>query len=726
VSQIVGYILALQITAGLMVGIILISNDTINNSTKDAAEIIAEDIAHVVSDAVLGAVSTRRNIDESSYEFVVDIPRTLVGKPYYVELTDKKVYVNSTDGFITVNCTTYNAEEFNYGISGKAYGSNGRIEVFCNPVEEVYKFDFGTLNSNVADGYIKIVNTSASFITDTWLDGWDYRMSIVLNNSVSEDYRKYGITSLDLDSFSYPIYLKPSYFDYSKTNLSSGIDIRFYDKDDSGLSNSLDYFIEIWNPIGTSKIWVEITGHSPLNMNSKKTIYMYFGNDSAVDIQSDPADFFDFYDDFSDPDESQKKWYDFPENNANFSSNNCLNLSNGSAVYTNDSIFEQNKNDPSIHFQNPVNFTINYTSETDDDFSFEGNGTSNVNIVYNLYRVEAMMRLFPDDAKASTVLGVLMNRPGIVNKFSEIFENSYVTISNSSTLNGYSLGKGYPIEGNAGGMAGGIGGGELLESKDISIPDRWFVQRTGVFIGKTENETYGTFENTSKNPSETEQVHFYNSDNYTIIGNIRFNCTENKKMSSFVSLPQVLDTNESFTNRRDDPGGVPFLSGNMSIGLESFMDSYLLVDWVKVYKTLIYDLNPSFEGLDSNNSYWSNKDKVSSDIDSLNNDIFYDYNNGTEKVEFIVENLPEGDLFVTFGMGSKKIGHSTNIKINNSEGMISTIQASDDPSNYSNCYSFIEKEDNDGTLKFVFSGNWIINTLKIEKGDKGISIKEGV
>jgi len=717
VSQIIGYVLALQITAVLMTGIILISNDTINRSTEEAAEIIGEDIAQVVSDAVLGAVSTRRTIPDSSYEFTVDIPRTLAGKSYYIELTDKTVFVNSTDGLISVNCTTYNSEEFNYGISGRSYGSNGKIKIFCNKVDDIFKFDFGTPSSNVSRGYIA-VKAFAGISDKVWLNGWGYRLPIVLDNSVPDSYREVGITSLDLYNFSYIIYLKPSYFDYSLAN-ENGADLRFYDSYDKPLETRLNHFIETWNPIGVSKIWVNLTGYNnSFLMNTTKTIHMYFGNETAEDVQADPSEFFDFYDDFNDAGGhlGGTSWSEFTTNpeGINVTSDSCLNLTNQEAVYTKDFILERNTESPTITFESPYDFTVDIGEPLDVAI----NGTRTVYIVYNLYKVEAMMRLKPYDVDSDVILGVLMNVTVQVHghsTFDNVFENSYVTTSNYNQTCGYTFDKGYPPPISV------ING--YLAQKNVPIPNNWFLQRTGVFIGNTNTIVKG------KNGST--KINEHSQGNYTYIGNSRFNCTIDKYISSFVYLPDVIDTDEAESGDSDENAtGPPYLSGKIGIGLTGDDNSYLLVDWVRVYRSLIYDLGINYNGLESNFSYWDDPAYVGSAFTSLNDALFYDYNMGSAQVSFVVENLPEDeDLFVTIGMGSEDIAHDTTITIKDEfSNKISTIYASDDAGSYSICYQAISADSHGSKLIFGFESSddsvWLVNTLTIEKGDGGIHIEE--
>jgi hypothetical protein len=84
------------------------------------------------------------------------------------------------------------------------------------------------------------------------------------------------------------IELNATNFDYSKAK-ADGSDIRFYDANDI----ELNYWIENWNTLGTSTLWVKVP-----TIGTDK-IYIYYGNPSASKVSSGSATF-DFFDDFED------------------------------------------------------------------------------------------------------------------------------------------------------------------------------------------------------------------------------------------------------------------------------------------------------------------------------------------------------------------------------------------------------------------------------------------
>ena len=96
--------------------------------------------------------------------------------------------------------------------------------------------------------------------------------------------------------FQVKIQLNPSNFKYFKAK-SDGSDLRFYDQSDT----ELNYWIENWDPSGTSNIWVKV----PILNTSY--IIMKYGNPFARP-RSNGSRVFEFFDDFEDPIIDTTKW----------------------------------------------------------------------------------------------------------------------------------------------------------------------------------------------------------------------------------------------------------------------------------------------------------------------------------------------------------------------------------------------------------------------------------
>jgi hypothetical protein len=114
--------------------------------------------------------------------------------------------------------------------------------------------------------------------------GWKHKTPVELESATPvDDYQ----VKIELDS---------SNFDYSKTN-TDGSDIRFYDLH----GNKLSYWIEKWNPDGTSVVWVKILVAGTSN------VYLYSGNNEALG-ESNGDKTFVFFDDFENSSLDTDKW----------------------------------------------------------------------------------------------------------------------------------------------------------------------------------------------------------------------------------------------------------------------------------------------------------------------------------------------------------------------------------------------------------------------------------
>ena len=130
-------------------------------------------------------------------------------------------------------------------------------------------------NVEVVDGKLEI----------DWLTGWNYRRSIVMDNSGGA-----------LSDHTISINLTPQNFNYLMAG-DDGEDIRFSTLD----GKKLNYWIERWDPQGKSTLRVNVTDIP----NGISSIWMYYGN-PAAESESDGGSVFDFFDDFSGQDNA--KW----------------------------------------------------------------------------------------------------------------------------------------------------------------------------------------------------------------------------------------------------------------------------------------------------------------------------------------------------------------------------------------------------------------------------------
>ncbi len=109
-----------------------------------------------------------------------------------------------------------------------------------------------------------------------WDTNWTYRRKLTFKNS--------GQTE-SLVNFPVPVLLDNTRIDYSAT-ASGGADIRFLDSD----RVLLNHEIEKWDPGVESVVWVNVPVVD--GASDSDFIWMYYGNDAAVDIQ-DPGSVWD-------------------------------------------------------------------------------------------------------------------------------------------------------------------------------------------------------------------------------------------------------------------------------------------------------------------------------------------------------------------------------------------------------------------------------------------------
>jgi len=163
VSQVFSYMLALAITTVAVTASILVMTNTVDQKKDKIAYTVAEQIASYVADAILDLRTIREAYPNANYSKVLDIPINLVNPSYryVIDICDKGVYVNSTNGKISRMAGLLNTSQTQFiTISGRVHSYAGGLEVYTNKTEYVYKFDFGPENSTMPllqqKGYAKI------------------------------------------------------------------------------------------------------------------------------------------------------------------------------------------------------------------------------------------------------------------------------------------------------------------------------------------------------------------------------------------------------------------------------------------------------------------------------------------------------------------------------------------------------------------------------------------
>ncbi|MFX1497936.1 MAG: DUF2341 domain-containing protein [Promethearchaeota archaeon] len=123
--------------------------------------------------------------------------------------------------------------------------------------------------------------------TDQIISNFDKEKDLKSNNSDWLYYRKITLSPTTIESdYQIRVQLSSGNFDYSKAN-PDGSDLRFFDQ----YNNNLDYWIENWDTLGTSNIWVKIPS------SGTAFFFMKYGKPSAIS-QSDGSKVFMLFDDF--------------------------------------------------------------------------------------------------------------------------------------------------------------------------------------------------------------------------------------------------------------------------------------------------------------------------------------------------------------------------------------------------------------------------------------------
>jgi len=232
---------------------------------------------------------------------------------------------------------------------------------------------------------------------------------------------------------------------------------------------------------------------------------------------------------------------------------------------------------------------------------------------------------------------------------------------------------------------------------------------------------------------------------YNIFGGTRYNTTLDGNVSSIDSILQSID-NPNSTDFYDIVGGVADIPGNpldrknnSKIGLGcGFIQTeegaklderpgagipYVLVDWIRIWQSLMYDINYESTAEHSLNFGWVDSINVGGKNRTGPDVLLGDFNYGTASASFRIENLTIDQVYsITLAMGDNNDAHSTELVVKDG-GFEKTITASNIAGEFTTVtFSFTSET---GTLNFNFSPNgdkWVINAIIIDEGYKKVQI----
>ena len=189
-------------------------------------------------------------------------------------------FIPDAGGSVSTSSIQFHAWDHSFGFDGdtgvdlSAWGTGGST-AFSDNIETATVAIVDTPQNPVAvnDNYEVDEDTTLSVSSNWWNFDWSSRRTLTFDNTTRAE---------NLTDFPILVELNASRIDYSQTQ-TNGEDLRFVDGD----GTVLDYEIEEWNPSGTSLIWVKVP---QIDANSGTDfIYMYYGNNTAVDAQNASA-----------------------------------------------------------------------------------------------------------------------------------------------------------------------------------------------------------------------------------------------------------------------------------------------------------------------------------------------------------------------------------------------------------------------------------------------------
>lgn len=194
---------------------------------------------------------------------------TLTGGNNYTNVTDSFssfTYLNDTF-YYTANPVTINAGQT---IKWKATYTP-------NPLDTTNKWELFYYTGS-GPGCILTSTCTYVHVLDPWYDNaYQYKQAITLNTN------GIGLSGNITNDHAILVNIKPSNTDFWAHVDSTGKDVRFTNSTETSL---LDYHFEDFNyTLQDANIWVEIT--EAFSATTDNTIYLYYGNPSAIDAQDE-------------------------------------------------------------------------------------------------------------------------------------------------------------------------------------------------------------------------------------------------------------------------------------------------------------------------------------------------------------------------------------------------------------------------------------------------------
>lgn len=134
VSEIIGFVLSFALSAVFL--LIAMNSFWVAKDNTDGVVTAVElkTIANRVATRIVEAGLTAQEFPNATFNVTVPLPQELNGRPYYVEARAWAVYVNSTDGTLTANSTTFKLDAVDKVlVTGRVHSSNEMLVVSYSP-----------------------------------------------------------------------------------------------------------------------------------------------------------------------------------------------------------------------------------------------------------------------------------------------------------------------------------------------------------------------------------------------------------------------------------------------------------------------------------------------------------------------------------------------------------------------------------------------------------------
>lgn len=130
VSEVLGFIMMFALSAIILIFTMRAFDITHTRTREASAEVQLQGLADRVSSRVVQAGLVSERFPNSTFDVEVDLPERVEGFDYRVTGTNSTIHVNSTDGQITRNSTTFETEAIDgVWVHGTVYSGPYDLEV---------------------------------------------------------------------------------------------------------------------------------------------------------------------------------------------------------------------------------------------------------------------------------------------------------------------------------------------------------------------------------------------------------------------------------------------------------------------------------------------------------------------------------------------------------------------------------------------------------------------